>query len=79
MIEWFDFYGMSVCFTVNHESKYRTRIGVFLTMLNIILVLVFLPIEFLNRESVTHSWVIPDWQFNVTHHPTMFQDIYISN
>ena len=59
MIEWFDFYGVSVCFSVNQEAKYRTKLGVFLTLLNLVLILTFVPVEFLSRETISHSWTIP--------------------
>lgn len=79
MLEWFDFYGIAIYFSVNHDTKYRTRLGTILTILNILLILVILPVEFFTRDDIKHSWDVPSWQFNITHNPTMFQKRVVSS
>ena len=79
MLEWFDFYGIAIYFSVNHDTKYRSRLGTILTILNILLILVILPIEFFTRADIKHSWNVEAWEFNITHNPTMFQTRTVSN
>ena len=78
MLEWFDFYGLAIYFTVNHDTKYRTRLGTILTITNILLIVVFLPVEFFTRNDIKHSWEVPAWQFEIEHNPTMFQKKTVS-
>ena len=78
MLDWFDFYGLTICFTINQETRYRTRLGSLLSFINLILILLILPLEFLSREDIKHNWNIPTWKYDIIHNPTMFQKSIIS-
>lgn len=71
MLEFFDFYGLNIFFCLDSDTKFRTKYGFVLTVVNFVLLLIFVSTEFSIREDKHHKWQVPAWQFDIKQNPSM--------